>query len=132
MNEAFLQTTRPSNGLNTMLGNIPASSAPAQGTLAALNPSVHNRVKEPMINAVASYPILCRPWKNNWQHMLHAGDLIFVNTSERVNQRHNKLQQRFPELIVANLPLLNYLLRSRDSKAANAKETEKALGDLAN
>ena len=140
MNEAFLQTTRPSDGLNTVLGNIPASSAPAKGGLAVMNPSVHNRVKEPMINPVASYPILVRPWKNNWQHMLHAGDLIFVNRSDELNKRMhkvNKLQQRFPELVVANLPLLNYLLRQnslpkpmKNGQAVEHSRTAKALGDI--
>ena len=132
MNTAFLQTTRPSNGLNTVLGNLPPSSAPAKGALAAMNPSVHNRVKEPMINPVASYPIMVRPWKNNWQHMLHAGDLIFVNRSDVLNKRMHKtsrLQQRFPELVVANLPLLNYLLRQ---KSSNPTSAEKELAKLSN
>ena len=129
MNEAFLQSTTPSNGLNTVLGSIPASSAPAQGTLAAMNPSVQNRVKEPMINPVASYPVMCRPWKNNWQHMLHAGDLIFVNRSDALNQRQNKLQQRFPELVVANLPLLNYLLRT-PPPTTPPTSSERALRDI--
>tara|TARA_B100000963_G_scaffold360203_1_gene390241 strand:+ start:47031 stop:48056 length:1026 start_codon:yes stop_codon:yes gene_type:complete len=130
MNTAFLQTTTPSNGLNTVLGNIPPSSAPAKGALAMMTPSVHNRVKEPMINPVASYPIMVRPWKNNWQHMLHAGDLIFVNRADALNKRlHkiNRLQQRFPELVVANLPLLNYLLRQQSSNPTNA---EQALADI--
>ena len=131
MNEAFLQSTAPSNGLNTVLGNIPASSAPAQGALASMNPSVQNRVKEPMINPVASYPIMCRPWKNSWQHMFHAGDLIFVNRADALNQRQNKLQQRFPEMVVANLPLLNYLLRTPEPTNPPTS-SERALRDMDN
>ena len=108
----MLRNPAPSNGLNTVFGNIPASSAPAQGALAALNPSVQNNVKEPMVNPVASYPVAVRPYSSGWQHMFHPGDLIFVNAHVR-SDRAGEMHSRFKPATLANLPLLNYFLRKR-------------------
>ena len=109
MQESMLMNPRPSQGYNAVLGNIPASSAPPQGTLAGLRPSVQNNVKEPMVNAVASYPILVQPWSNNMERFLHPGDLIFVyiNANDPTN---NMAPRRGEPVVVANLPMLNFLI----------------------
>ena len=112
MNIGMLSNPGPSSGQNTILGNIPASSAPAKGALASMNPSIHNNVKEPMTNPVASYPIVVRPYSSGWEHMLHPGDLIFVNSAVR-SDRAGDLHQRFKAQTVANLPLVNYFLRQK-------------------
>lgn len=112
MNTGMLSNPAPSSGLNTVLGNIPASSAPARGALASLNPSIRNNVKEPFVNPVASYPIVVRPYSSGWEHMLHPGDVIFVNSHVR-SDRAGELHQRFKPQTVANLPLVNYFLRQK-------------------
>ena len=108
----MLSNPAPSNGQNTVFGNIPASSAPAQGALASMNPSIRNNVKEPFVNPVASYPVCVRPYSSQWEHMFHPGDLIFVNCHVR-SDRAGELHQRFKPQTVANLPLLNYFLRQK-------------------
>ena len=112
MNTGMLSNPAPSSGQNTVFGNIPPSSAPAQGALASMTPSIHNNVKEPFVNPVASYPVAVRPYSSGWEHMLHPGDVIFVNSSVR-SDRAGELHQRFKPQTVANLPLLNYFLRQK-------------------
>ena len=125
MNPSILANPAPSNGLNTVLGNIPASAPPSAGALAVLTPSVHNSVKEPMINPVASYPVIARPYRNGWEQMFHAGDLIFVNTDKKNQQSFGSYHKRFPQLCLANLPLLNYFLR-------NENNVDESLQDIRN
>ena len=67
MQQSMLTNPQPSNGINAVLGNIPASSAPSTGGFASMVPSVHNNVKEPMVNAVASYPVLVQPYMNGME-----------------------------------------------------------------
>ena len=110
----MLMNPAPSSGYNAVLGNIPPSSAPAQGMLAAMNPSVHNNVKEPMVNAVATYPLLVAPWHEGLERYLHAGDLIFVCTAE--NNVHAGIPRRGKPAVVANLPILNYIMSSDNPK----------------
>ena len=105
----MLSNPRPSQGYNAVLGNIPASSAPPQGALASMNPSVRNNVKEPMVNAVASYPILVQPWSNNMERYLHPGDLIFVYINAK-DSTNNGAPRRGQPTVVANLPILNFLM----------------------
>ena len=114
MDLSMLTNPRPSQGYNAVLGNIPASSAPPQGTLAGLRPSVQNNVKEPMVNPVASYPILVKPYSNNMERYLHPGDLIFVYTNENDQTNNHSAVRRGQPVPVANLPMLNFLMASTD------------------
>lgn len=104
----MLSNPRPSSGINAVLGNIPASSAPATGSLASMTPSVHNNVKEPMVNAVASYPVLVQPYRNGMERYLHPGDLIFTYTGKAAT--NGGAMRRGKPVVVANLPILNYIL----------------------
>lgn len=104
----MLTNPRPSSGINAILGNIPASNPPAPGSLASMVPSVSNNVKEPMVNAVASYPVLVQPYKNGMERYLHPGDLIFTYCGNGPANGGN--MRRGKPTVVANLPMLNYIL----------------------
>lgn len=108
MQQSMLTNPRPSNGINAVLGNIPASSAPGQGGFANMTPTIHNNVKEPMVNAVASYPVLVQPYKNGMERYLHPGDLIFTYVGNNVAS--GGVMRRGKATMVANLPILNYIL----------------------
>ena len=108
MQASILNNPRPSSGYNAVLGNIPASAPPSATQLAQLTPSVQNNVKEPMVNAVASYPILAQPYSNNMERYLHPGDLVFVYTKESAGNAGR--ERRGKPCVVANLPILNTIL----------------------
>lgn len=109
MQQSMLTNPRPSNGINAVLGNIPASSAPSTGGFASMVPSVHNNVKEPMVNAVASYPVLVQPYRNSMERYLHPGDLVFAYIGDENVASGGKMRRGKPTM-VANLPILNYIL----------------------
>jgi len=109
MQQSMLTNPRPSNGINAVLGNIPASSAPSTGSFASMVPSVSNNVKEPMVNAVASYPVLVQPYMNGMERYLHPGDLIFAYVGND-NVSGGGTMRRGKPTMVANLPILNFIL----------------------
>ena len=104
----MLTNPRPSAGINAVLGNIPASNPPPAGSLASMTPSVSNNVKEPMVNAVASYPVLVQPYRNRMERYLHPGDLIFTYCGTAPS--NGGTMRRGKPTVVANLPILNYIL----------------------
>ena len=104
----MLANPRPSQGINAVFGNIPASNPPAVGGLASMTPSISNNVKEPMVNAVASYPVLVQPYRNGMERYLHPGDLIFTYCGDGPANGGN--MRRGKPTVVANLPILNYIL----------------------
>jgi hypothetical protein len=74
-------------------------------SVAALsNPTLHNKVPEAMVNGTARVPLFVRPFTRGFEKQYSEGDLLFVRRGdERAASHHN---------IVANLPVLNYLLRT--------------------
>lgn len=108
MQAGILNNPRPSSGYNAVLGNIPASGPPSAGALASMTPSVSNNVKEPMVNAIASYPILVQPYSNHMERYLHPGDLLFVYVGAA--SATSGTMRRGKPVIVANLPILNHIL----------------------
>jgi len=74
-------------------------------TVSALqNPTLHNKVPEAMVNGTARAPLFVRPFTRGYEKNYSEGDLLFVKKDERSSgaQHH----------VVANLPVLNYLLRT--------------------
>ncbi len=68
------------------------------------NPTLHNKVPETMVNSTARAPIFVRPFQRGFEKHYSEGDLLFVKRDEsRSSSMHH---------IVANLPVLNYLLRT--------------------
>ena len=100
-----MSSVRPDNGQNAVLGNITPSSAPPAGALGQMNPSVSNNVKETLVNAYATYPLLVRRWREGFEEGFVKGDLIFVYTHDDVIGPAGKT------VTAANLHLLNYILR---------------------
>jgi hypothetical protein len=65
---------------------------------------VHNNVKAPFINPIASYPFIARKWLEHWELGFHTGDLMFIFTGQDTVQSSKSS-------ILANLPTLNHILR---------------------
>ena len=109
MDTSFFSGT-PVTGDTSMFGNIAAKAPPAQGQLGQMVPSVHNTVKEPMVNAYATYPLLVKPYREGYEKCFREGDLIFVFTGQMPGPSQNRVVH------AANLPLLNYFLSRNVSR----------------
>ncbi|MDA7838962.1 hypothetical protein N9A45_01345 [bacterium] len=74
-------------------------------TVAALqNPTLHNKVPETMVNSTARAPLFVRPFQRGYEKHYSEGDILFVRRNDaRASSGHN---------VVANLPVLNYILRT--------------------
>lgn len=72
---------------------------------ALTRPTLHNSVPEAMVNSTASVPLFVRPFASGYEKGYSEGDILFVerNIKSR-DSRHNT---------VANLPVLNHMLRTR-------------------
>lgn len=73
------------------------------GVSALQNPTLHNNVPEQMVNSTARAPLFVRPFTRGYEKGYSEGDLLFVKRDERSSGQHN---------VVANLPVINYLLRT--------------------
>ena len=63
MQSSYLQNPRPSDGYRNVVAGAKMTSGIAMPTIQSLQqPSIHNNVKEPMVNSTASYPIFVRPY----------------------------------------------------------------------
>jgi hypothetical protein len=72
---------------------------------ALMRPTLHNSVPESMVNPTASVPIFVRPFAEGFEKGYSEGDILFVRreTAHRSKSMHH---------VVANLPVLNYMLRN--------------------
>ena len=74
------------------------------GVSALQNPTLHNNVPESMVNSTARAPLFVRPFQRGFEKGYSEGDILFVKRGdERAAGQHH---------VVANLPVLNYMLRS--------------------
>ena len=80
------------------------------------NPTLHNSVPESMVNSTASVPLFVRPFVEGFEKGYSEGDILFVerNTKSR-DSRHNT---------VANLPVINHLLRTQRKISADGTDTK--------
>ena len=111
---------------NPTLGNVNSSpsfsfkSSPAvrndygskPGVSALMNPTLHNNVPESMVNSTARAPLFVRPFTRGFEKSYSEGDILFV---KRGDERSAPRQHH----VVANLPVMNYILRSeKDTNGA--------------
>ena len=92
-------------------------------TVSALqNPTLHNKVPEAMVNGTARAPLFVRPFTRGYEKHYSEGDILFVKKDERssAGQHH----------VVANLPVLNYLLRTEKDPGNSAKLRYQKLSDV--
>lgn len=91
----FSFTSAP--GVGADYGNRPSVSA-------LQNPTMHNSVPEVMVNSTARAPLFVRPFTRGFEKEYSEGDILFVRRDDsRASSQHN---------IVANLPVMNHLLRT--------------------
>ena len=107
MQASYLQNPRPSDGYRNVVAGARMSSGIDMPTVQSLQqPSIHNNVKEPMVNSTASYPIFVRPYSRdsdiNIRHYTECTPL-FINkfTSKKELQNNSMMRQ------VLNLADLN-------------------------
>jgi hypothetical protein len=111
---------------NPTLGNVNSTpsfsfkSSPAvrndygskPGVSALMNPTLHNNVPESMVNSTARAPLFVRPFTRGFEKSYSEGDILFV---KRGDERSAPRQHH----VVANLPVMNYILRSeKDTNGA--------------
>ena len=89
---------------------------------ALMRPTLHNSVPESMVNPTASVPLFVRPFADGSEKGYSEGDILFVKreTSGRSQSMHH---------VVANLPVLNYILQTtlkkKDPRAPGPAEVRK-------
>jgi len=74
-----------------------------------MNPTLHNNVPEPMVNSTARVPLFARPFSRGFEKHYSEGDVLFV---ERNDERAAMTKHHGSHNVVANIPVLNYLLRT--------------------
>lgn len=74
------------------------------GVSALQNPTLHNSVPEQMVNATARAPLFVRPFQRGFEKQYSEGDILFV--------RRDDARQAGGHNVIANLPVLNHLLRT--------------------
>lgn len=111
MNTSILSKPSPDNGYDAVLAALAPHAAPAEGSLGGTTPSVHNRVKQTFINPVATYPFIARKWSRHWEQSFHPGDLMFVYTGRGSDADDNDVVHTRRHTILANLPVLNEIMR---------------------
>ena len=101
-------------------GRIPASTVATRKrnlpTVQSLgNPSIRASVTDLQTNSTAAAPLFCKPFQKEWEKKYDEGDILFVKAEDvSVNSRN-----RFHT--VANLPVLNQLLRTTRDIAPNGQ-----------
>jgi hypothetical protein len=79
------------------------------------NPSIRASVTDLQTNSTAAAPLFCKPFQKEWEKSYDEGDILFVKAEDvSVNSRN-----RFHT--VANLPVLNQLLRTTRDVAPNGQ-----------
>ena len=106
MNTGFLSNPTPDSGYNAVMAALAPHSAPAEGSLGGMNPSVQNRVKQTFVNPVATYPFIAAKWLQGYEQSFHPGDLMFIWKGERTSAA---------SVVLANLPLLNYIMKTTEA-----------------
>jgi hypothetical protein len=95
---------------------VGADYAGKPGVNALARPTLHNSVPESMVNSTASVPLFVRPFSQGFEKGYSEGDILFVEKNINLRDtQHNT---------VANLPVLNHLLRTT-MLAATKTSTQK-------
>jgi len=93
---------KSSSAVKSDYGSKPSVSA-------LMNPTLHNNVPEPMVNSTARVPLFARPFTRGFEKHYSEGDVLFV---QRGDERSANTTNHGSHNVVANIPVLNYLLRT--------------------
>ena len=108
MDSAILRSLTPGLGDSSAFARVtPEAARGSSGYAVPGAASVHTRNDEQNTNPTASYPILCRRWRNHDQQYLKEGDFIFVNTGKQTPATNSGRQP----VVAANLQQVNTLCR---------------------
>tara|TARA_B110000879_G_C11035438_1_gene456632 strand:+ start:119 stop:931 length:813 start_codon:yes stop_codon:yes gene_type:complete len=96
------------------------ASKPSVNALA--RPTLHNSVPESMVNSTASVPLFVKPYEKGFEKGYSEGDILFVRRDQKNrDSRHNE---------VANLPVLNHMLRTKMQDKENEEGQERKYKDV--
>lgn len=116
-----LRNPAPTSG-SIRKGAIPAGNVisrkrglPTVGSLQ--RPTLSTSVTEVQTNSTAAAPIFCKPFVKEYEKNYTEGDILFVKAEDASTSARNAFHT------VANLPVLNYLLRT-------TKDADKSTGAL--
>ena len=104
-----LRSPAPTSGAISK-GRIPQTQvATRKRTLPSVqslqNPSIRASVTDLQTNSTAAAPLFCRPFQKEWEKKYDEGDILFVKAEDVSVNSRNQFH------VVANLPVLNQLLR---------------------
>ena len=104
-----LRSPAPTSGAISK-GRIPQTNvATRKRTLPSIqslqNPSIRASVTDLQTNSTAAAPLFCRPFQKEWEKKYDEGDILFVKAEDVSVNSRNQFH------VVANLPVLNQLLR---------------------
>ena len=111
----------PSNGIASRKRGLPSIQA-------LQTPDLRTSTIEQKVNSTAAAPIFCKPFIRQYEKHYGEGDLLFVKREGATNNQKNLH-------LVANLPVLNYMLRTEteggrgDSKARRYSSLENVKKD---
>ena len=102
VNQSAPFSFKSSSAVKSDYGSKPSVSA-------LMNPTLHNSVPEPMVNSTARVPIFARPFTRGFEKTYSEGDILFV---QRGDERSAHTARHGSHNVVANIPVLNHLLRT--------------------
>jgi len=102
VNESAPFSFKSSSAVRSDYGSKPSVSA-------LMNPTLHNNVPETMVNSTARAPIFARPFTRGFEKEYSEGDILFV---QRGDERAAQTMNHGSHNVVANIPVLNHLLRT--------------------
>lgn len=123
MDGSILQSIAPGLGDSSAFARVtPEAARRSSGYAVPGSASVHTRNDEQATNPTASYPIVCRRWRNGDQRFMHEGDFIFVNVASPTPSAQSSGRQ---PVVAANLQQVNtYARTGQPSTKPNLNKAE--------
>ena len=97
-------------------GGMPPRKRGLPSTQSLMNPSIHTSTTEIQVNSTAAAPIFCKPFARGYEKAYGEGDILFVKKEDSASRQKNFHT-------VANLPVLNYFLRTTITAEGKPKYT---------
>ena len=111
MNGDIRKGSIPSNGIASRKRGLPSVQA-------LQTPDLRTSTIELKVNSTAAAPLFCKPFLRQYEKHYGEGDLLFVKREASTNHQRNFH-------LVANLAVLNYLLRTEKESGIGASNARK-------
>ena len=84
------------------------------------NPSIRTSVTDLQTNSTAAVPIFAKPFIREWEKDYVEGDILFIKKENQVSGSGRNVTMH----TVCNIPVLNYILRTKKDVDANGQEND--------